>query len=169
MPYIYQNRSAVSRRVCRILTIAVAPVIVWVYLPFFRRLDVTSAYEYLEKRFGTGTRLLGSGTFLVLHLARMGVVLYLPALALATVTELDVYGCILMMGLLATLYTTLGGIEAVIWTDVLQVIVLMGGGILSLVIMVAAVPGGLTGFISLGVAEGKFQAVNPGWDIATSP
>ena len=61
------------------MIVAVAAVIVYFYLPFFRRLDVTSAYEYLEKRFNLPTRLFGSAAFVLFQLGRMGIVLYLPA------------------------------------------------------------------------------------------
>ena len=102
-----------------LMIVAVALPVIRCYLPFYRRLEVTSAYEYLELRFGLAARLLGSATFLLYQLGRMGIVVYLPALALAAVTGWNVYACIVAIGLLATLYTTLGGIEAVIWVVVL--------------------------------------------------
>jgi len=123
------------------MIVVMAPVLVFIYLPFYRRLEVTSAYEYLEKRFNKATRLLGSASFVLFQLGRMGVVLFLPALALSTVTGVDIYACILVMGLLATLYTVLGGIEAVIWTDVLQVFVLLGAAVVSLAIVAAKLSG----------------------------
>jgi len=110
--------------------ILVAPVTVFCFLPFYRRLNVTTIYEYLEMRFSPGMRIYGSLSFVLLQLAKMGVFLLLPALALATVTGFNVYVCIMVMGLLCTIYTVLGGIEAVIWTDVLQSCVLVGGGLL---------------------------------------
>jgi SSS family transporter len=150
------------------MIVAVAPLVVFVYLPFYRRLEVTSAYEYLEKRFNTATRLLGSAAFILFQLGRMGIVLFLPAAALHTVTGMDVYFCILLMGALATLYTVLGGIEAVIWTDVLQVFVLLGGALLALVMICFQVDGGLVGLVSEGMAAGKFKAANLTWDITTT-
>jgi SSS family solute:Na+ symporter len=110
----------------------VVPLVTRVFLPRFRRLGLRTAYEYLEERFSPLVRRVGSGCFLVMQTARMGIVVYLPALALATVTGLDVRACILVTGVLATLYTVLGGMEAVIWTDVLQVFVLIGGVLLAL-------------------------------------
>ena len=74
-------------------------------------------------------RLVGSGAFIFFHLVRMGIILYLPALALSAVTGLNIYLCILVMGVLATFYTVLGGIEAVIWSDVLQAVLLLGGAL----------------------------------------
>jgi len=110
----------------------VVPLVTKVFLPHFRRGNLRTAYEYLERRFSRPVRQIGSGCFLVMQTARMGIVVYLPALALATVTGLDVRACILVTGVLATLYTVLGGMEAVIWTDVLQVFVLIGGVLLAL-------------------------------------
>jgi SSS family transporter len=118
--------------------ILVAPVTVFCFLPFYRRLHVTTIYEYLERRFSPGMRIYGSLSFVLLQLAKMGVFLLLPALALATVTGFNVYACILVMGLLCIIYTVLGGIEAVIWTDVLQSCVLVGGGLLCIGTIFAA-------------------------------
>ncbi len=150
------------------MIIAVPFFIIRFYLPFFRQLGVSSAYEYLERRFGVAARLLGSGAFVALQFARMSFVLYLPALALAAVTGFNIYGCILLMGIVATLYTVLGGIEAVIWTDVLQVVITFGGALLSFVIIASGVPGGISQIVSMGMAEGKFHAVNLTWDATTT-
>ncbi|MBN2476433.1 MAG: sodium/solute symporter [Pirellulales bacterium] len=150
------------------MIVAVAPVIVFLYLPFFRRLNVTTAYEYLERRFNGATRLLGSAAFVLFQLGRMGIVLYLPAAALSAVTGIDVYLCILLMGALATLYTVLGGIEAVIWTDVLQVIVLLGGALLALVIITFSVEGGVARIIQEGSAHDKLRTAHVTWDVATA-
>ncbi|HPD17779.1 MAG TPA: sodium/solute symporter [Planctomycetota bacterium] len=144
--------------------VLVAPVVVYFYLPFFRRLNVTTAYEYLEKRFNLAVRLFGSVSFILYQLGRMGIVVLLPALALSAVSGLDVTASILIMGVLATFYTVLGGIEAVIWTDVLQVFVLMGGAVLCLGVMAAGTEGGLGGLAAQGAADGKFRLVNWTWD-----
>lgn len=139
---------------------AVAPLVVYVYLPFFRRLDITTAYEYLERRFNIAARLFGSTAFVLMQLARMGIILCLPALALASVSDLPVWLCIVAMGVLCTVYTALGGIEAVIWTDVLQVVVLLGGALLSLGIIVAGVDGGIAGVLTVAHADAKLHAFN---------
>ena len=151
-----------------LMIIAAAPVIIYVYLPFFRRLNVTTAYEYLELRFSPAVRLTGSGAYLLFQLGRMGIVLYLPSLALATVTGMDVTLCIVFMGGLAILYTVLGGIEAVVWTDVLQVIVLLGGALLCMVVILLDIPGGAGEIFSLGSGAGKFHMADFTWDMATT-
>ncbi|MDO5607883.1 MAG: sodium/solute symporter [Capnocytophaga sp.] len=112
--------------------ILIVPIVTAFYLPFFRKLNITTAYEYLEKRFNLTIRLFGSASFMLFQLARMGIVVYLPALAITTVTGMDIYTAIILMGILAIVYTIMGGMEAVIWTDVIQVIVLIGGLIVSL-------------------------------------
>lgn len=141
----------------------VIPVVVFCYLPFYRRLNVTTAYEYLELRFGPSVRRLGATIFVLLQLGRMGVVIFLPAIAMSAITGFDIYLCILLTGLLATIYTTLGGIEAVIWTDVLQVIVLGGAAVLSLYFLISDV-GGVSSFYETAHAQGKFHTFNWSWD-----
>ncbi|MEZ4702782.1 MAG: sodium:solute symporter [Rhodothermales bacterium] len=148
--------------------VAIAPVVVYYYLPYFRRLDVASAYEYLERRFDRRVRWFGSASFVLFQLGRMGIVLALPAIALSTVTGIDVYVCILAMGVLATLYTALGGIEAVIWTDVVQVVVLLGGAALSLIWIAFHVDGGAAEIGRIGEAAGKWRAFDWAFD-ATAP
>jgi len=147
--------------------VMVAPLIIFLILPFFRRLNVTTAYEYLEKRFNVVARLFGSGMFMLLHLGRIGIILFLPSIALSVVTGIDVRVCIVAMAVLSILYTVLGGIEAVIWTDVLQVVVLLGGAWLSLMLMLAHIPGGLGGMIDIAAEAGKFHTFDFRFDLQT--
>jgi len=88
--------------------ILITPLVVFVYLPFYRKLNVTSAYEYLERRFNLATRLAGSTLFMLYQCGRIAIVLYLPALALATVSDFNIQTCILVMGVLCILYTVVG-------------------------------------------------------------
>nr|MBI1232293.1 sodium/solute symporter [Cytophagales bacterium] len=147
-----------------IMIFAIVPFIVKYYLPFFRRLNITTAYQYLELRFNVNVRLLGSITFILLQLARMGVVVYLPSIAISSVTGLDIFYCIFIMGLFSTVYTVMGGIEAVIWTDVVQVVVLLGGALASLVIALSEIDGGLTTVIDIGMSNNKFRLIEWTWD-----
>lgn len=137
--------------------IAVAPLIILLCIPFYRKLDITTAYEYLEQRFNVAARLVASVSFILFQVGRMGVVLFLPAIALNVVTGIDIYLCIGMMGIFSLIYTMLGGIEAVIWTDALQVVVLLGGAILAVILISFGVEGGFTEIISKGIADGKFH------------
>ena len=149
--------------------ILIMPLVVFVFLPFYRRLNVTSAYEYLEQRFNLGTRLAGSLLFMLYQCGRIAIVLYLPALALATVSDFNVQVCILVMGVLCIVYTAVGGIEAVIWTDVTQALILMGGAMVSLVFLLTRVDGGLGEAVRLA-ATGKhfFETVNWNWDLTVA-
>lgn len=139
------------------LILCVVPIAVYIALPFFRRIDATSAYEYLELRFNRAARLIGSGSFSLFHIFRMGVVLALAGLALASVTPLNPAQCVLVMGGLSIVYCTLGGIEAVIWTDTIQTFVLIGGAIACIFF---AWNGADPGSFSEATEAGKFHMVN---------
>ena len=141
-----------------------APFIIGIYLPFFRKLQITTAYEYLEKRFNLAARLYGSAAFILFQLGRQAIVLLLPALALATVSDLDVNVCILLMGALCVAYTTMGGIRAVIWTDVVQTFVLIGAALLTLVLVISGTEGGIGGFFEIAQTQDKMHSINWNWD-----
>ncbi|HLU89637.1 MAG TPA: sodium/solute symporter, partial [Cyclobacteriaceae bacterium] len=147
-----------------LMIFAIVPVIIKYYLPFFRRLNITTAYEYLELRFNLRVRLLGSITFILLQLARMGVVVYLPAIAIASVTGMNILLCIAIMGAFSTAYTVMGGIEAVIWTDVIQVLVLLGGALLALFIALENIDGGFSKVYEMGMEHQKFKLFEWSWD-----
>ncbi|RMG19552.1 MAG: sodium transporter, partial [Bacteroidetes bacterium] len=121
----------------------VGPFVIWWFLPYYRRMNLTTAYEYLERRFNLATRLIGGLMYIALQLGRLGIVLLLPSLALSLVTGMGVNSCILLMGGLSIAYTVMGGIEAVIWTDVIQVGVLMLGAMLVLIFIPLQLEGGL--------------------------
>lgn len=135
----------------------VAPIIIFLFIPFYRKQNVTTAYEYLENRFNLTIRLIGSFSFIVYQIGRMGVVLFLPSIALNVATGIDIFLCIALMGIIALLYTMLGGIEAVIWTDVMQVIVLLGGAILSLTMIILKIDGGFSSIIDIAARNHKFN------------
>ena len=146
---------------------AAAPFVAFRYLPIFRKNSVTTVYQYLAARFNRSVQQFGSASFILLQLGRMGIVLFLPALSLAAVTPMDLYACIVLMGLLATLYTVLGGIKAVVWTDVLQTVVLLGGALAALAIMAFHIDGGFAGLLSTGHETGKFRWANWNFNLLT--
>jgi SSS family solute:Na+ symporter len=113
------------------------------FIPIFRRHNLTTAYEYLELRYGPGVRVYGAATFILAQLVRISTILYLLSLLIQEVTGLDSTWSVVIAGGFVALYTVIGGIEAVIWTDVIQTIVLMLGGVLMLVVIVQALPGGM--------------------------
>lgn len=137
------------------LLIAV-PVAIYFFLPVYRKLDLDTAYEYLERRFDKRMRILGSLLFIVYQIGRMSIIMYLPAIALATVTGINVIVIILFMGVIATIYSAFGGLKSVLWTDFIQGIVLIGGGIFALIILLFSINGGLGEVISVGTSNEKF-------------
>ena len=143
--------------------VLLAPFIIYFILPFFRKIDATSAYEYLEKRFNLPARLFASASFILFQIGRMAIVMFLPSLALATITPLSVETCILIMGGMSILYCTLGGVEAVIWTDTIQTFVLLGGALLSFVLIIFNIDGGINGFFTTALANQKFHVINWDW------
>lgn len=143
----------------------VAPLIITFFIPFFRRLNVTTAYEYLEHRFNLATRLLCSISFILFQVGRMGIVLYLPSIALHVATGIDIFLCIGLMGIFSLVYTMMGGIEAVIWTDALQVVILMGGALLAVIFISASLDGGLPAIISSANSDGKFHLADPSFNL----
>lgn len=145
--------------------IMVWPVIRY-YLPFFRKLNVTTAYEFLEKRFNYATRLISSSLFQVFMVARMALVLFLPSLALTTVTGIDIYLCIILMGVITIAYCTMGGVEAVIWGDVIQGFVLLSGAILAIIFMITGTEGGLNRVIEVTIEHEKMKMFDFAFDLS---
>ncbi len=142
------------------MILGVAPIAVYMALPFFRRIDATSAYEYLEKRFNRPVRLFASALFTLFHVFRMAIVMSLAGLALAVVTPMSASQCVIIMGVLSILYCTLGGVEAVIWTDTIQTVVLLGGAVLCLVLMIAGTGGDLGHLWNTAADAGKLHSFN---------
>ncbi len=137
--------------------ILATPMAVWVFVPFFRRLNVSTAYEYLERRFDVKVRLMASFIYVLSQLLKMGIVIFLPALALTTITGINIQFCIILIGVLCTIYTVFGGIEAVIWTDVVQVVVLLGGAILCGIIIIFDLGDELPALAGAAWTDAKFS------------
>nr|XP_020864752.1 sodium/iodide cotransporter isoform X3 [Phascolarctos cinereus] len=99
----------------------------FLFLPVFYRLGLTSTYQYLELRFSRSVRLWGTIQYIIATMLYTGIVIYAPALILNQVTGLDIWASLLSTGAICTFYTTVGGMKAVIWTDVFQVFVMLSG------------------------------------------
>lgn len=141
----------------------------YAFVPMLRRLSITSMTEYTQMRFNRVIRTITAVLMVFGQVGgRMSITLLLPSLALSAVTGWSVTWCILGMGVLATIYTVMGGIGAVIWTDVLQVFVLFGGAILSLILVMGGVEGGFMGTIEMGRAFGKFEAFDWSMDFTVA-
>ena len=143
-----------------ITAILITPAIAFIFIPFFNKLRIKTAYQYLEERFNYTARAFGSLSFILFQLGRISIVLLLPSLAISIVSGISVEVSILIMGILCIFYTTFGGIEAVIWTDVLQVIVLLGGSILAVIWIIFHTETSFGDMISYASERNKFNIIN---------
>ncbi|MDZ4858103.1 MAG: sodium/solute symporter [Candidatus Hydrogenedentes bacterium] len=146
--------------ICVTLPVAILIASIWI-LPFFRRTNMTSAFEYLESRFGPGTRMYAALMFLVSQSIRLSLILFLVSKLVNALTGWDTTTCILVGGVITSFYTVLGGIEAVIWTDFIQAIVLTFGGLLVLIAVLYNLPGGLTTIWEVAIRDNKFVLGDP--------
>ncbi|MCX6625374.1 MAG: sodium/solute symporter [Acidobacteria bacterium] len=138
----------------------VAPLVILIFVPFYARLNLYTAYEYLERRFNLPVRIVCSALFQILRGLHVAVVIYAPSLVISMVTGLPVWQCTLLMGGFTTVYTTLGGMKAVIWTDVIQFCTVTLGIVLIFVIALSQVPGGLPAAYRTAAAAGRLDAFN---------
>ena len=146
--------------------IAIAPIVIRYFLPFFRRFNFDTAYQYLEARFNRAVRWLASALFVFFMVSRIAIVLFLPSLALNAVTGFDIYLAIIVMGVVTIIYCTSGGIEAVVWGDVIQGFILVGGAFIALAFMLAGVEGGLGGFFEITAEQQKFHTFDFRFDFS---
>src|SRR5580698_8310027 len=136
-------------------------------VPIFHRANVYTAYEYLERRFDSKTRALGSIIFLIQRGLGVGIALYAPALVLAVIFGWDDRVTALFMGVLVILYSAAGGIPAVTWTDVLQMSIILCGLVVALFSVIHMLPPGISliDAVYLAGAVGKLNAVVPHFDL----
>jgi len=131
------------------------------FVPLLHRLDLTTVYGYLERRYDRRVRLLGAALGILLKVGgRMSIVMLLPALALSTVTGLNVYVSIFLLGGITTLYAMEGGFHAVVWTHVLQAAVTLSSLGIALFFILRGVPGGFQGVLQVAEAHSKFHALD---------
>lgn len=128
-----------------------------VIVPFYRRVIGMSSYEYLERRFGIGARLYGSAGFLLLRTVDLGFTLLLTAIAVEVLTAWDIRFVVVGIGVFTLVYTLIGGIEAVVWNDVLQGMVLLTGMLLVLGLVLLRPEGGPLAVLTMGYQNGKFS------------
>ena len=125
-----------------LMVIPALVIAVWVMIPFYRRVVGMSAYEYFGKRFGYGARAFSSAVFALGHFSKLAFVLYVAALAVHIMTGADIYLTTVITGLVTIFYAYVGGLEAVIWTDVIQGIVSVIGMFVCLGFLLFLPPGG---------------------------
>ena len=148
------------------------PLTIRYFLPIYSKLEIDTAYHYLQKRFQSGNlRILGALMFIIYQLGRMSIIMYLPSMALAEVTGLDVNMLVVVMGVIAIIYSYSGGLKAVLYTDFIQGTVLIVGIALSLVVMIGSIHGGWGTVWDTLTTGHKFMLENEVWfspDIVSS-
>ncbi|XP_005374605.1 PREDICTED: sodium-coupled monocarboxylate transporter 1 [Chinchilla lanigera] len=130
-----------------------------VFLPVFYKLGITSTYEYLELRFNKYIRLCGTVLFIIQTILYTGIVIYAPALALNQVTGFDRWGAVVATGVVCTFYCTLGGLKAVVWTDVFQVGIMVAG-FASVIIQAVITQGGIETILNDAYEGGRLNFWN---------
>ena len=131
------------------------PITAMIFVPLFRKSQIYTAYEYLEQRFDVRLRYIASGMFILRVTFYLAVVIYAPSLAVMEVTGWPLWLAVLLIASCATIYTCFGGMQAVIWTDTVQFLVLCGGIVVILCFAASKVPGGLTAAWHVAAADGK--------------
>jgi SSS family solute:Na+ symporter len=148
------------------------PISAWVaarfFVPFYRSMGGTSAYTHLEHRFGPWARTYSVVCFLLMQLARMGSIFFGIALSLQALTGYDMASIMLVTGICIVIYTVMGGIEAVIWTEVVQGIIKTIGGLAIIFVIVKEMPGGVEGIMQIGKEHNKFSLGSLFPDFTTS-
>ncbi|MEO8413250.1 MAG: sodium:solute symporter [Ginsengibacter sp.] len=137
------------------------PIALWVavkyFVPLYRKIQSPSAYTFLETRFGPWARVYVSGCYLLTQVMRVGTILYLLALTLNAVVGWDIITIIIITGLAVTIYSLLGGFEAVVWTDAIQGIILIGGALVSAGYILFHMPEGPGQVFSIAAKSNKFS------------
>lgn len=148
------------------------PLAAWIavkfFVPLYRKLKSESAYFYLEQRFGAWARIYASICYLLTQLARMGAIMYLLALPMNALLGWSIPMIIVVTGLSVIIYSMMGGIEAVIWTDAVQGILLIGGALACLFVIFFTIPGGAGEVIRIADESDKFSLGSFNLDFTTS-
>ena len=130
-------------------------IITRLVLPKYREAGVISVYEFLEQRIHVSSRVLAAISFVAFSIGRMGIVIFLPALAFHIVTGFSLEATIIVMGLVVTIYTVMGGMEAIVWTDVVQVGIFVFAAVYSVIAILGKTGG--AGFMEIANAHHKFR------------
>lgn len=138
------------------------------FVPFYRRQGSISAYSFLEHRFGSWARLYVSACYLLTQIARMGSILFLLALPMNILMGWNIQLVIILTSIAIILYSMLGGIRAVIWTEAIQGFILIGGALVCLTVLLYSMPEGPAQTFEIGMADHKFSLGDFGTDIGSS-
>ena len=137
------------------------PLTIKFFLPIYSKLDIDTAYHYLELRFNSkGLRVLGAVMFIVYQVGRMSIIMYLPCMVLSSLMGINVNILIVIMGIIAIIYSYTGGLKSVLWTDFIQGSVLLVGVTFGLVFLIAHLDGGIGAIFHEMSTGHKFLAVD---------
>lgn len=126
---------------------SMAPIVIWVFIPVYSKLKCATAYEYLERRFHVSVRCLASALFVVLRISWMAAATYAASTAIGGISGLNPYAVTIGLGIIAIAYTMLGGLRAVMWTDVLQFFVFFGTILFAAALLVSRTEGGVSAVV----------------------
>lgn len=136
------------------------PLTIRLFLPVYSKLKIDTAYHYLELRYKSkGLRVLGALLFIIYQIGRMSIIMYLPSVVLAPLVGININILIIIMGIIAIVYSYGGGLKSVLWTDFIQGLVLIAGVVFTLIYLVFSIDGGI-GTIFTTLQNGKFLAPN---------
>ena len=138
------------------------------FVPFYRNQGSVSAYSFLEERFGTWARLYASACYLLTQIARMGSILFLLALPMNLLMGWNIQLVIIFTSIAIIIYSMLGGIKAVIWTEAIQGFILIGGALICLVVLLFSMPEGPTQTFEMAISDHKFDLGSFSADLSTS-
>lgn len=137
------------------------PLTIKFFLPIYSKLDIDTAYHYLELRFDSkGLRVLGAVMFIIYQIGRMSIIMYLPCMVLGNLTGININLLIIIMGVIAIIYSYTGGLKSVLWTDFIQGSVLLVGVTVALIFLIAHIDGGFGSVMQAFTQEGKFLAAD---------
>lgn len=135
------------------------PLTIKFFLPLYSRLDLDTAYQYLEIRYNSkGLRVIGALMFIIYQIGRMSIIMYLPSVVLADLTGISVNVLIIVMGVIAIIYSYTGGLKSVLWTDFIQGMVLIVGVTCTLFFLISKIDGGFGEVMTSLTEGGKFLA-----------
>ncbi len=143
-------------------------VIALLFLPAYEKGEITTAYAYLTSRFGGKTRNAASSTFMVTRLLADGVRLYATAIPIKLITGIDYSTAIVITALVTLLYTYIGGVRSVIWMDVVQMFIYLGGAVAAVSVLSSQIPGGIEGIFRNETLAEKLNVFRSGFDLSFS-
>jgi solute:Na+ symporter, SSS family len=136
------------------------------FVPLYRKVNSPSAYTYLENRFGSWARIYASSMYLLTQVMRIGTILFLMALVPNLMFGWPIITVIIFTSVIVIIYSMLGGIQAVIWTDAIQALVLIAGALVCFMLIVFKMPDGFSGIIAAGINANKFDLGSFGFDLS---